>query len=151
MPQNTTLPDIKTIESSRKWHHIDADGQILGRMATKIAVLLIGKHKRDYSPHIDGGDFVVVTNASKIRLTGRKPETKFYFRHSGYADGAKTVSFARQMALNPSKVVSLAVKRMIDDNRLRDRRLKRLRIFNGPESPFKQGKKTEKAAAQAKG
>lgn len=129
MTQKTTLPDKKEIEISRKWHFMDASGQILGRLSSKIASLLIGKHKRHYCPSMDCGDFVLVTNASKVRLSGNKEEEKFYFRHSGYAAGAKIIPFKRQMDNDPTKVIFLAVKRMLDDNKLRSRRLKRLKIF----------------------
>ncbi|MBI4655668.1 MAG: 50S ribosomal protein L13 [Elusimicrobia bacterium] len=131
MTQKTTLPELKKVESTRKHHSIDAEGRILGRLSTEIASLLIGKHKRFYTPFIDCGDFVIVQNASKIRLTGRKEENKFYFRHSGHADGAKIIPFKRLMQKDPSKILFLAVKRMLDANKLRARRLKRLKIFAG--------------------
>jgi len=136
MIQKTTIPSINTINASRKWHFLDASGQVLGRLASKIAVLLAGKHKPDFSPHIDCGDFVVVTNTAKLKLTGKKAEEKFYFRHSGYANGAKVIPYKRQMQKDPTKVLWLAVKRMLDDNRLRDRRMKRLRVFKDEQTQF---------------
>ena len=136
MIQKTTIPSINTINASRKWHFLDASGQVLGRLASKIAVLLAGKHKPDFSTHIDCGDFVVVTNTAKLKLTGKKAEEKFYFRHSGYANGAKVIPYKRQMQKDPTKVLWLAVKRMLDDNRLRDRRMKRLRVFKDEQTQF---------------
>lgn len=147
MPQKTWLPAVKDLESARRWHHFDADGQVLGRLATKIAVLLLGKHKREYTPFMDTGDFVVVTNAGKIRLTGKKAEQKYYFRHSGYASGAKNVSYKWQMAKDPTKVIYLAVRRMLGVNRLRARRMRRLKIFPGAENPFLE--RTRQAGGQA--
>ncbi|HUT85272.1 MAG TPA: 50S ribosomal protein L13 [Elusimicrobiales bacterium] len=143
MTQKTWLPSQKEIEASRKWHSVDASSKPLGRLATQIAVYLMGKHKKIYTPSFDCGDFVVVTNASKIKLTGAKAEQKFYFRHSGYAGGAKVIPFQRQMSKDPTKVIHLAVKRMLGVNRLRAKRLKRLKVFAGEQSQFLQTKKTE--------
>ena len=127
MTQKTTLPKADTAEKTRKWHFLDASDQVLGRLSTKIAVLLMGKHKRDFAPNTDCGDFVVVTNTDKLRITGNKAEAKFYFRHSGYANGAKTIPYKRQMENDSTKVLELSVKRMLDDNTMRAKRLKRLR------------------------
>lgn len=136
MIQKTTLPKADTAEKTRKWHFLDATDMVLGRLSTKIAVLLMGKHKRDFAPNVDCGDFVVVTNTDKLRITGNKAEDKFYFRHSGYANGAKTIPYKRQMENDSTKVLELSVKRMLDDNKMRDRRLKRLRIFAGAQKQF---------------
>lgn len=136
MSQKTYLPSVQDISAQRKWHFLDASGQILGRLASQIAVLLSGKHKKDYTPHMDCGDFVVVTNSDKIRLTGNKTETKFYFRHSGYAKGAKVIPYKKQMEKDSTQVLYLAVKRMLDDNKLRNRRLRRLKIFKGEQTEF---------------
>ncbi|OGR40869.1 MAG: 50S ribosomal protein L13 [Elusimicrobia bacterium GWA2_61_42] len=136
MTQKTTLPKADTAEKTRKWHFLDATDMVLGRLSTKIAVLLMGKHKRDFAPNTDCGDFVVVTNTDKVRITGNKAEDKFYFRHSGYAGGAKTVPYKRQMENDSTKVMELSVRRMLDDNRMRDRRMKRLRIFAGAQTQF---------------
>lgn len=140
MTQKTTLPKADTAEKTRKWHFLDASDQVLGRLSTKIAVLLMGKHKRDFTPNMDCGDFVVVTNTDKVRITGNKAEDKFYFRHSGYANGAKTIPYKRQMENDSTKVLELAVKRMLDDNTLRAKRMKRLRIFAGEQTQFKAAK-----------
>ena len=132
----TFLPSVKEVETTRKWHHIDATGQTLGRLATQIAVLLMGKHKRTYTPHMDCGDFVVVTNAGKVKLTGNKMEQKVYFSHSGYAKGARETPVKRVLEKNPTRVLELAVKRMLDENKLRAPRMKRLRLFAGEEHSF---------------
>jgi len=132
----TFLPSVKEVETTRKWHHIDATGQTLGRLATQIAVLLMGKHKRTYTPHMDCGDFVVVTNAGKVKLTGNKMEQKVYFSHSGYAKGAKETPVKRVLEKNPTRGLELAVKRMLDENKLRAPRMKRLRLFAGEEHSF---------------
>lgn len=135
MPQKTYRPDIELVRNQRRWHHLDAKGAVLGRLATRAAGLLKGKHKTLFTPAMDCGDFVVVTNAAQVRLTGNKLEQKFYFTHSGYAKGAKTIPVKRQMERDPRKVVYLAVKRMLDSNRFRSRQLRRLRIYPGQTHP----------------
>ncbi|MHB2026196.1 MAG: 50S ribosomal protein L13 [Elusimicrobiota bacterium] len=129
MSQKTTLAKPAQVGSSRRWHSLDAKDNILGRMATRAAVLLRGKHKKDYTDFVDCGDFVVVSNAKHVKLSGNKMNSKFYFSHSGYAGGAKTVPIKRMMEKDPRKVVYLAVKRMLPDNRLRTPQLRRLRIY----------------------
>ena len=140
MIQKTTLPKADTAEKTRKWHFFDATDNVLGRLSIKIAVLLMGKHKRDFAHNVDCGDFVVVTNTDKVRITGNKTEDKFYFRHSGYANGAKTIPYKRQMENDSTKVLELSVRRMLDDNKMRDKRMKRLRIFSGAQTQFKAAK-----------
>ena len=132
----TFLPSVKEVENSRVWHKFDAANMPLGRLASEVAKLLIGKHKAFYTPHMDCGDYVVVINASQLKLSGRKMEQKYYFRHSGYASGAKEVPVKRQLGKEARKVVELAVKRMICDNKLRAKRMKRLRIFEGEDTQF---------------
>lgn len=132
----TYLPSVKEVEATRKWHHIDANGKTLGRLATQLAVYLMGKHKPTFTPNIDCGDFVVVTNASKIKVSGNKATEKIYFSHSGYAKGGKETSFEMLMAKDPTKVIEKAVYRMLDDNKLRARRMKRLRVFANEEHSF---------------
>lgn len=149
MIQKTTLPTAKEVDTTRKWHYFNAEEQILGRLASKIAILLIGKHKRTYTPNMDCGDFVVVTNVAKVKVTGNKEEDKFYFRHSGYAAGAKTIPYKRQMEKDPTKILELAVKRMLDSNKLRHARLKRLKLFSGEQDQY--GAKTDKKNAAVKG
>ncbi len=132
----TYLPSVKEVEATRKWHHIDASGKTLGRLATQLAVYLMGKHKPTFTPNIDCGDFVVVTNASKIKVSGNKATEKVYFSHSGYAKGGKETTYEMLMAKDPTKVIEKAVYRMLDDNKLRARRMKRLRVFANEEHSF---------------
>ena len=134
----TYLPSVKEVEATRKWHHIDANGKTLGRLATQLAVYLMGKHKPTFTPNIDCGDFVVVTNASKIKVSGNKATEKVYFSHSGYAKGGKETTYEMLMAKDPTKVIEKAVYRMLDDNKLRARRMKRLRVFANEEHSFKE-------------
>jgi large subunit ribosomal protein L13 len=134
MNAKTYQPKVKEIK--RTWHLIDAKDQILGRLATKVATLLIGKHKADYSPHLDSGDFVVIVNAEKIELTGKKQMQKKYFRHSGYPGGFKEISFEKLFLENPQKVIELAVSGMLPDNRLKKIRLQRLKVFAKEEHPY---------------
>jgi large subunit ribosomal protein L13 len=127
MNKKTFLPKQDSIE--RKWHLIDADGKILGRLAVEIAGLLRGKNKVFYTNHIDCGDFVVVTNASKIILTGKKLDQKTYFTYSGYPGGAKLTPYSVLMAEKPQKALLAAVKGMLPKNKLADRQIKRIRML----------------------
>jgi large subunit ribosomal protein L13 len=115
------------------WYLLDAKGQVLGRLATRIAVLLMGKHRPNYTPHIDAGDHVVVVNAADIKVTGNKPEQKLYHRHSFYPGGLKTFTYRQVVERFPTRPLELAVKRMLPKNRLQDRRMNRLHIYTGPE------------------
>ncbi len=116
-----------------KWVLVDADGAALGRMAAKIAPILMGKNKPTYTPYVDMGDFVVVINAEKIKLTGKKAEDKVYDYYTLYPGGHKFVSFSEMMAKSPEKVVELAVRRMLPKNKLGRRMLKKLKVYCGPE------------------
>ena len=127
----TKLTDIK-----RAWHLIDVKDQVLGRISTKIAALLIGKHKTCFSAHLDCGDYVVVTNATLVKVTGRKAKQKLYYRHSNFPGGFKEITFAQQMAKDPREIIISAVKGMLPKNKLLDPRLKRLKIFAGEEHTF---------------
>jgi len=137
MPQKSYMHTQTQASAERRYHRLDAKGQVLGRMATQAATFLRGKHKRTYTNYVDCGDYVVITNASQVKLTGKKLEQKFYFSHSGYAGGAKTTPLSRQMERDPRKVVYLAVKRMIRNNRLRGKQLARLKIYAGAEAGVK--------------
>ena len=117
------------------WHHMDASGKALGRMAVEIATLLMGKHKPTYTPHVDTGDFVVVTNASKVRVTGRKAETMHYARYSYYPGGYKEVPFSRVLATHPERVITEAVRRMLPKNALGRNMLKKLKVYRGENHP----------------
>lgn len=138
----TYLP--KKEEIKRKWHFIDADGQVLGRLAVRVAALLRGKRKAIYTPHIDCGDFVVLTNVSKIVLTGKKLEQKTAFSFSGYVGGGKLTPYSRLMADNPEKAVRIAVKGMLPQNKLADKQMKRLKLFKGAEHSHQAQEAVEK-------
>ena len=126
----------KAKEIKREWHLMDAKGEILGRLATQIAVFLMGKHKPSYSTHMDSGDFVVVLNAEKIEVTGKKDQKKVYRTHSGYPGGLKERSYQQVMAVHPERILGNAVAGMIPDNRLKDERLMRLKIVIGDKNPY---------------
>lgn len=117
----------------RTWFIADAEGKTLGRLATRVAGVLMGKHKPDYTPHADTGDFVVITNAAKIQLTGKKWAKKVYQKHSQYPGGLSTRTAEQVHAANPTRLVEAAVKGMLPTNHLRATRMKRLRIFAGAE------------------
>ena len=122
-------------EVERAWVLIDAEDQVLGRIATKAATILTGKHKPQYTPHVDTGDFVVIINADKIRLTGAKASTKSYFRHSGFPGGLREESFAEAMEKHPERVVEHAIKGMLPKNTLGRAMGKKLKVYAGPEHP----------------
>jgi len=135
MPKNTMHIDVEYARARRRWVQLDAAGAVLGRLASKAAHMLRGKHKPFFSPSVDCGDFVIVTNAEKVRVTGRKEETKFYFSHSGHAKGKKVVPYRLQMMKDATKVISLAVKRMLPPNRLRSDQMRRLKVYLGAKHP----------------
>ncbi len=116
-------------KETHKWWLVDARDQVLGRLATRIATILMGKNKPTYTPHVDAGDFVVVVNADKVRLTGRKAENKVYYHHSFYPGGLKEIPFKRMLKRHPERVLFLAMKNMLPKNKLRARRLGRLKIY----------------------
>lgn len=121
--------------ANRKWFVVDLDGQALGRAAARIAHVLRGKHKPSYTPHIDDGDFVVVVNAEKVKLTGRKLDGKTYYRHTGYPGGIKSRSAGQLLATHPDDVLRKAVKGMLPKGPLGRAMLKKLKIYTGPEHP----------------
>jgi large subunit ribosomal protein L13 len=125
----------KPKEIEQHWYLVDAEGQTLGRLATRIADTLRGKRKPEYTPHIDTGDFVVVVNAEKIAVTGKKREDKIYYRHSGYPGGLRERTFAEELERRPTEVLRKAVKGMLPRNRLARRQLTKLKIYAGPEHP----------------
>ena len=127
---STKMADIE-----RQWHVFDATGKTLGRLATQIAGLLMGKHKPIFSPNLDTGDFVIVTNADKIRVTGNKAKQKLYYRHSGYPGGLKSIPLEKMMQTNPTRVVEHAVKGMLPHTRLGASMKKRLRVYVGNTHP----------------
>jgi large subunit ribosomal protein L13 len=122
-------------EIERRWYVVDAEGQNLGRLATRIADQLRGKNKPQFTPHVDTGDFVVVVNAEKIAVTGKKLDEKVYYRHSGYPGGLKQRTLREQLDRRPTEVLRLAVKGMLPKNKLAARQLTKLKIYAGPEHP----------------
>ncbi|MCI8340498.1 MAG: 50S ribosomal protein L13 [Eggerthellaceae bacterium] len=125
----------KPQEVEREWVLIDAEDQVLGRVATKAATILKGKHKPQYTPHVDTGDFVVVVNADKIRVTGAKTTDKVYSRHSGFPGGLKQETFEEAMAKHPERVIEHAVKGMLPKNTLGRAMGKKLKVYAGPDHP----------------
>lgn len=123
----------KPSEIERKWLVIDAEDMVLGRMSTEIATLLRGKHKPTYTPHVDTGDFVIVINADKIKLTGNKLQQKKYRYHTQYPGGLKEVSYSRMIEEQPEKIVRLAVKGMLPKNRMGRQMLRKLKVYSGTE------------------
>jgi large subunit ribosomal protein L13 len=132
------------------WHVLDAEDQVLGRLATEAATLLRGKHKPTWAPHIDGGDHVVVVNAAKLAFTPRKLSDKRYWRHSGYPGGIRSESLEHLLARDPERVVKLAVRRMLPKGPLGRHQLKKLRVYPGPEHPHAAQKPTPRALASAR-
>jgi len=125
----------KSAEIDQNWLIVDAEGQTLGRMATAIATRLRGKHKAEFTPHVDTGDYVVVVNAGKVRVTGNKSKDKMYYSHSGYPGGLKSIPFEKLMDKSPEKVVKLAVKGMLPKTPLGRSMFKKLKVYAGAEHP----------------
>ena len=123
------------VTRERNWLVVDASGQTLGRLATQIADALRGKRKPEYTPHCDVGDFVIVVNAEKISVTGRKMEQKRYYRHSGYPGGLRSRTLAEQLARRPEEVIRAAVKGMVPRTRLGRAQLRKLKVYAGPDHP----------------
>ena len=120
---------------TRRWLLIDATDQVVGRLAVQIANILRGKHRPEYTPHVDTGDFVVVVNSEKVHVTGNKLEQKIYYRHSGYPGGLRQRTLAEQLQRRPEEVIRKAVKGMLPKNRLAAAQLKKLKVYAGPEHP----------------
>ncbi len=130
---STPFPSSKTIK--REWHVIDAEGQVLGRLATRVSTLLMGKHKASYTPFLDCGDHVVVVNAAKVVLTGNKVNDKVYYRHTGYPGGIKEARARRVIRENPERIIEAAVRGMVPKTKLGRQMLTKLRVYGGPEHP----------------
>jgi len=129
----TVVPKLADVR--RRWWIIDARGQVLGRVATRAAILLMGKHKPDYVPYMDVGDYVIVVNAREVVLTGRKEEKKVYYRHSGYPGGLKSVTAAQLRATHPERLIEWAVSGMLPKNRLRKVYLRKLKVYPDDRHP----------------
>jgi len=126
---------LRKEDIQRDWYVVDATGKTLGRLASEIAKILIGKHKPNYTPHVDNGDFVIVVNAEKIHVTGKKLEKKIYYKHTGYMGHLKETTLKEMLQKKPEEVIRLAVRGMLPKNKLRKRRMKRLKVYAGPEHP----------------
>ena len=127
--------NAKPSDVTQRWYVVDAEGKTLGRLATQIADTLRGKHKTQYTPHIDTGDFVVVVNAEKIGVTGKKLDDKIYYRHSGYPGGLRQRTLREQLQRRPTEVLRAAVKGMLPRNKLARAQIRKLKIYAGPEHP----------------
>ncbi len=126
---------IRTEDAAKNWYVVDAKDQVLGRLAAKVASIIRGKQKPLFTPNSDTGDFVIVLNAEKIRVTGKRESQKTYFHHSGYPGGAKVISFTEQIAKNPSAVIENAVKGMLPKTRLGRQLIKKLKVYAGENHP----------------
>ena len=135
MKQEKLTRFIRTEDADRKWFVVDATDKVLGRLATKVANVIRGKHKAIFTPNMDTGDFVVVINADKVKMTGKRELQKTYFRHSGYPGGAKTTTFAQLMTKKPEAVIEKAVKGMLPKNRLGRKLFTKLKVYAGNEHP----------------
>jgi large subunit ribosomal protein L13 len=131
--QRTRTTRAEDVE--RSWHVVDANGLVLGRLASQVASVLRGKTKPTYTPHVDDGDFVIVVNAEKVRLTGRKLEQKTYHRHTGYPGGIRSVTAGRLLETHPERVIENAVGGMLPSGRLGRRMLRKLKVYAGPDHP----------------
>jgi large subunit ribosomal protein L13 len=125
----------KPADVERKWYVVDAQGKTLGRLATRVATILKGKHKPEYAPHLDVGDFVIVVNADKIHVTGRKMDQKIYYKHSGYPGGMTEITLRNQLVRYPTRAVELAVRGMLPKNRLGRKMIHKLKVYASPEHP----------------
>ncbi len=131
--EKTYIP--KASDITREWHLVDANDQNLGRLATRIATILLGKHKPDFTPGVDMGDFIVVINCERIRVTGNKLDEKFYYHHSLYPGGIKSISLRDQLKKHPDRVIQSAVWGMLPHNKLGRKILKNLKVYAGPDHP----------------
>jgi large subunit ribosomal protein L13 len=125
----------KKEEAPHQWYLVNAEGKILGRLATELAKILRGKNKPTFSPHVDTGDFVIVVNAEKVALTGKKMKDKIYYHHTGYPGGIKAISAEKLLAKKPTEVLRIAVKGMLPKNSLGRQMLQKLKVYAGPDHP----------------
>ncbi|MBM3212205.1 50S ribosomal protein L13 [Candidatus Poribacteria bacterium] len=137
----TYLPKVKNIQ--KKWYLVDAEGKTLGRLASKVAFILRGKHKPDFTPFLDMGDNIIIVNAEKVNITGNKYNDKVYYRHSGYPGGIKAETFSKMIVRKPEDVITIAVKGMLPHNRLGRKIIKHLKVYRGSEHS-NQAQKPEK-------
>ncbi len=125
----------KAGEITQEWYLVDANDQNLGRLASKISRIILGKHKPNFTPGMDTGDFVIVVNCERVRVTGNKMEEKFYYRHSGYPSGLKSISLRQQLEKHPDRVIRAAVWGMLPHNKLGRQLIKKLKVYAGPDHP----------------
>lgn len=125
----------KASEIERQWYVVDADGKTLGRLATQVATILRGKHKPTFTPHMDMGDFVIIVNAERIRVTGTKERDKIYTRYTGYPGGIRETAFRDMIAKHPTRPLEMAIRRMLPKNALGERMFKKLKVYAGPDHP----------------
>lgn len=130
-----TTYSARAAELDPRWYVVDAQGQVLGRLATQIATILRGKHKPTFTPNLMSGDFVIVVNASKIAVTGDRMDSKLYYRHSGYPGGLKVQTLRQMMERHPERAIEFAVKGMLPQNKTRDHLLRRMKVYAGPTHP----------------
>jgi len=135
MPTKLKHYNPSASDLNNRWRVFDADGKVLGRLASEIAMVLMGKHRADYVPHMPSGDFVIVVNADKVELTGRKDEQKVYRRHSQYPGNLKEIPYSRMLERTPERIIELAVRGMLPKNKLGRKMLTRLKVYAGPEHP----------------
>ena len=140
----------KASDIERQWHVIDASGKILGKLATQVASLLMGKHKPIFSPNLDTGDFVVITNADKVQVTGNKTKQKLFYRHSGYPKGLKSITLEEMMQTHPTRVIEHAVKGMLPHTRLGAVMMKKLKVYVGETHPHLGQTKASSTKVQGK-
>ena len=141
---------VKPESVKRDWYVIDAEGKTLGRMATEIAVRLRGKHKAEYTPHVDTGDYIVVVNAKKVQVTGNKAKDKIYHRHTGYPGGLKTRSYGDLLNEQPAEIVRKSITGMLPHNRLGAQMATKLKVYAGPDHPHAAQKPTDLVLDQAR-
>jgi len=122
-------------EIEKKWYVVDAEGMVVGRLASRVAAILRGKHKPTYTPHVDTGDYVIIVNAEKVRFTGKKLEQKVYYHHTGYPGGLRKFTAKEIMQKHPERIIISAVKGMLPKNRLGRQQIKKLKVYCGPDHP----------------
>ncbi len=135
MKQKSYVPKKADLETPDSWYLVDADGQVLGRLASQVAQILRGKHKPTFTPFLDCGDHVVVVNADKVVLSGRKPQQKIYYHHSNYPSGLRRTPYEEMLRKHPERVIIFAVQGMLPRNRLGKKLLRKLRVYAGPGHP----------------
>lgn len=135
MKQEKITRFVKTEDADRKWYVVDATDQVLGRLASKVATIIRGKNKPSFTPNMDTGDFVIVVNADKIKMTGKRELQKTYFRHTGYPGGSKELTYQQMKEKHPERIVEYAVKGMLPHNRLGNKLIRKLKVYTGSDHP----------------